>query len=215
MSWVRPLVGCCALVAGGLIAGCDTDDGRTLRPPPPGATAPPLASSTTATTAAVIGTPPVGSASGTGAPVEGFALTSPAFGEGGVVPDRYTCPTNVSPPLAWAGVPPGTVELAVVVRDPDALDGEFVHWVVSGIDPASTALPEGAVPAGAVEARNDISEFGWFGPCPPEGEVHRYVFTLHSLSVPSGVAFDAGAPAAIAAIEAASAATATLTATYP
>src|SRR5918995_277802 len=72
-----------------------------------------------------------------------FQLTSPAFTEGGTIPDEFTCVgDDVSPPLAWSGVPVGTVELALVVRDPDA-DG-FVHWVVAGLPAATGGLAETA-----------------------------------------------------------------------
>jgi len=200
------LVALAALVAG----GCDTGDGRELQHPAPGATAPPLPTSSSATSAPAAG-PAVGSES-----AATLALTSPAFGEGSAIPARYaSCDgDNVSPPLAWAGVPAGTVELALVVRDPDAPDGDFVHWVVTGLSPGLAAIGEGAVPDGAVEARNDTSEYGWFGPCPPAGETHRYTFTLYALGSPSGVAPGADGADAIAAVEASSMAAATLTATF-
>lgn len=205
-----PTVAVLFVIASVLTAGCDTGDGRTLRPPAPGATAPALPASTTATTAAAVIGPPVGSEE-SGA----LVLASPAIFEAQAIPSRYACDgENVSPPLSWSGVPAGTVELAITVRDPDAPDGDFVHWVVTGLDPLLAGIGEGALPEGAVEARNDTSEFGWFGPCPPEGSTHRYVFTLYALSVPSGVAAGADAIAAIAALEEAPAATAVLTATY-
>jgi Raf kinase inhibitor-like YbhB/YbcL family protein len=164
-----------AIVALALAAiGCG-DDGRELRAPPPGATAPPLPTSTSAAPAAVNpGNPPA---------VSSLALTSEAFAEGAPVPARHTCDgENVSPPLAWTGVPAATVELALTMADPDARG--FVHWVVTGIDPAVTGLAAGALPEGAAEGRNDSSEFGWTGPCPPQGELHRYVFTLYALTQP-------------------------------
>lgn len=190
-------------------SGCDTGDGRDLAPPPPGATAPPLPTSSTTTSA-----PAIGPAAGSEATA--LALGSPAFAEGAAIPATHSsCEgDNVSPPLSWTGVPAAAVELALVVRDPDAPDGDFVHWVVTGLSPAVSAIGAGSVPEGAVEARNDISEFGWFGPCPPPGETHRYTFTLHALGTPSAVAPGAGAAEAIAAVEAASIARATLTATF-
>ena len=183
MSSRRPLLPIAlslGAVAGAFLAGCDTDDGRTLADPPPGATAPPRPTGTTSTTAAV--NPPVGSEEGS------LVLGSPAFGAGLAIPDRYGCEgDDVSPPLGWTGVPAGTVELALTMVDPDAPGGQFVHWVVAGMDPALLGLEEDDVPEGAVEARNGTSEFGWFGPCPPEGETHNYVFTLYALQQPSGV----------------------------
>ena len=70
------------------------------------------------------------------------------------------------------------------------------------------------MPEGAIEARNDTSEFGWFGPCPPDGETHRYVFTLFALTQASGVAPGAGGPDAIQAIASTPGVAATLSATY-
>src|SRR5829696_9745244 len=75
---------------------------------------------------------------------EPITVSSPAFPAGAAIPQRLTCDgDNRSPPLAWSGVPPGTVELAVVVDDPDAPRGTYMHWVVVGLDPASTELAEG------------------------------------------------------------------------
>jgi hypothetical protein len=164
-----------ALVAVLLLASCG-DDGRELRAPPPGATAPPLATSTSAAPAAVN---PAAST---------LTLTSDAFAEGSPIPADHTCDgANVSPPLSWSGVPASTAELALTMTDPDARG--FVHWVVTGIDPAITALAAGGVPETATEGRNDSSEFGWTGPCPPPGAAHRYVFTLYALN--EGIAPDA------------------------
>lgn len=193
------------LVAG--TAACNQGDGRTLRPPPPGATAPPLPSSST-TAAAVIG-PPVGSSD-----TIALALGSAAFADGSPIPDVYGCEGgNVSPPLEWSGVAPQAAELAIVVTDPDA--GGFIHWVVAGISPAVTGVAEGALPEGAVEARNDTSEFGWFGPCPPAGDAaHRYVFTLYALDADTGVEIGAGGAEAIAAITRVRGSAATITGTF-
>lgn len=195
------------LAAGG--AGCGTD-GRDLAEPAPGATAPPLASDTTATVGepdAVLG-PDLGSVTPDSSTIE---LTSTAFAEGGVIADRFSCAgANVSPPLAWTGVPAGTAELVVVVDDPDA--NGFVHWAVAGIDPTVTGIGEGGVPEGAIEARNDSSEFGWFGPCPPPGDRHTYTFALYALAEPSGLGPGASGVEVIAA--AAGSPAGFLTATY-
>ncbi len=205
------------LAVGALLAGCG-DDGRELRAPPPGATAPPLPSSSTT----ALGFNPPG---GSQEPLGTLVLTSVAFLEGAAIPERFACTgENVSPPLSWTGVPAGTVELAITVTDLDAggdasgpaggADG-FVHWIVAGLAPGLTALDEGADPEGSVQARNDSSELGWSGPCPPAGEVHRYRFTLHALSAPSGLGAGASGADAIALLAAVPGATATLTGTYP
>jgi hypothetical protein len=190
------------------LAGCDTDDGRTLADPPPGATAPPRPTGTTSTTAVVVN-PPVGSEEG------GLVLGSPAFGAGLAIPDRYACEgDNVSPPLGWTGVPAGTVELAITVVDPGAPGGQFVHWVITGIDPALRGLDEDAAPEGSIQARNGTSEFGWFGPCPPAGETHSYVFTLFALAQPSGVVAGTSGEDAIRQVAATPGSAATLTGTF-
>lgn len=181
------VVGVLAVVA----VGCDTGDGRALADPEPGATAPPLLTTT-------VPVPSSQEGLGTVPDPAGLLLGSPAFAGDGEIPTRYTCDgDNVSPPLGWVNVPAGTVELALTVVDPDAPSGQFVHWVIAGLDPALGGLEEGEVPETAVEARNDTSEFGWFGPCPPAGEKHNYVFTLFALSEPSGVAAGAGGQDAI------------------
>jgi Raf kinase inhibitor-like YbhB/YbcL family protein len=131
-------------------------------------------------------------------------VSSTAFVDGGTIPGRYTCDgRDVSPPLAWSGLPPGTQAVAVIVTDPDARG--FVHWAATDIPPAGTpaadasatesALTAGALAEGAstanggtaagVEGRNDFGRVGWGGPCPPAGS-HRYVFTVYALSRPAG-----------------------------
>jgi Raf kinase inhibitor-like YbhB/YbcL family protein len=113
--------------------------------------------------------------------VADFELTSGAFAQGQPIPRRHTCEgEDVSPPLAWSGVPEGTVSLALVVDDPDAPSGTFTHWLAWGIDPALDGLREGE--AAPVEGRNDFGSAGWRGPCPPPGHgPHRYFFKLHAL----------------------------------
>lgn len=191
-----------AALALGALAGCDTDDGRTLEPPPPGATAPPMP--TSSTTTPVADEPPA--VSDTGA----LLVSSPAFGPGEAIPQRFaSCGgENVSPPLAWEGVPPDAVELALVVVDPDAPGEPFVHWVVAGIDPVVLGFGEGGLPEGAADV------VPWTGPCPPEGEVHAYEFTLYALGSPAAIDAETDLAAARAAIDSGAIATGTLTATY-
>lgn len=110
---------------------------------------------------------------------ESIELESAAFPDGGPIPVRHTCDgADTSPPLAWRGGPPAE-EYVLVVVDADA--GEFVHWVVAGIPPSVTSIPEGGLPPGAREGVNDFGRVGYGGPCPPRGETHRYVFTVYSL----------------------------------
>ena len=101
--------------------------------------------------------------------------------DGAAVPVRHTCDgVNVSPALTWSDVPPDAVELAITVTDLDVPD--FVHWVVAGIDVAVTGTSEGAVPDGAFLWPNSSGNSDYAGPCPPDGEEHRYLFTLHALN---------------------------------
>ena len=114
-------------------------------------------------------------------------LTSTAFTEGAAIPANYTCDaTNVSPPLKWSGVPAGAKSLALVVDDPDAPSGTWVHWVLCDLPPAVTELPEDLpksqyVAGGAKQGLNDFRHLGYGGPCPPSGKPHRYFFKLYAL----------------------------------
>jgi Raf kinase inhibitor-like YbhB/YbcL family protein len=112
-------------------------------------------------------------------------ITSTAFGEGEAIASQYTCDgANTQPQLAWEGVPDGAKELAVVVDDPDAGGGTFVHWVLFGLDPSVTSLPEGGpLPDGARQAKNGAGNPEWMGPCPPPADdAHHYRFTVYALS---------------------------------
>lgn len=203
------VVGAVAAVLALGFAGCG-NDGTELRSPSPDLT------TTTASTTVMTSTPSTAPATGDGpggddgdaagvtstastAATRVFQLTSPAFTEGGTIPDEFTCVgDDVSPPLAWSGVPAGTVELALVVRDPDA-DG-FVHWVVAGLPAATGGLAKGKPPAGATQALNDFGRAGWAGPCPPS-DVHHYDFRIYALSAPSGVAAETAAAEAADRVE--------------
>jgi Raf kinase inhibitor-like YbhB/YbcL family protein len=126
-------------------------------------------------------------------------LTSSAFSRGGEIPAKYTCEGNdVSPPLAWSGVPANARSLALVVDDPDAPDPAapqrtWVHWVLYNIPPGAGSLAEAvqALPAGTLEGLNDWGRGGYGGPCPPIGR-HRYFHKLYALDV---VLPDLGRPA--------------------
>lgn len=144
-----------------------------------------------------------------------FDLTSPAFEEGSPIPEAFSCNgDDISPPLEWAGVPDGTAELLLTVADPDAPGGVFTHWTVYAIDPATGGSPQGGMPEGALEGINDFREPGYGGPCPPQGESHRYVFTLAALGEPTEL--DAGAsPEAVDAFLQRAVATTTLSGVYP
>ena len=120
-------------------------------------------------------------------------VTSTAFGEGATIPARYTGEgEDVSPPLAWSGLPEGTKELALICDDPDAPTPQpWVHWVIYKIPVSMTGLPEGIErrarlkqPAGVLQGRNSwpSQNVGYRGPMPPPGHgTHRYYFRLYAL----------------------------------
>lgn len=108
-------------------------------------------------------------------------LRSSAFANNERIPSRYTCDgDNVSPELRISGVPADTQSLVLIVDDPDAPLGDWVHWVVWNIAPGVTLIPEKTVPPGATEGQTDFGQSGYGGPCPPSG-THRYVFKLYAL----------------------------------
>lgn len=119
-----------------------------------------------------------------------LTLTSSAFSDGGEIPAKYTCSgQDLSPPLAWSGVPQGTRSLVLIVDDPDAPDPKapkmtWVHWIVYNIPPTVTTIPEGASETDLgpqVESGlNDWKRTGYGGPCPPIGR-HRYFHKLYAL----------------------------------
>ncbi|MBW3578222.1 MAG: YbhB/YbcL family Raf kinase inhibitor-like protein [Actinobacteria bacterium] len=111
---------------------------------------------------------------------ETIYLTCAAFQDHDPMPRRFTCDgEDLAPALAWRGIPGDTVELALSCEDPDAPGGTFVHWMMAGIDSASTGLDENAIPTGAVVGVNDFATSGYRGPCPPSGDQpHRYVLTV-------------------------------------
>jgi Raf kinase inhibitor-like YbhB/YbcL family protein len=137
---------------------------------------------------------------------DSLVVSSPAFGEGETVPSVYTCHGDgTSPPLAWQGVPDATAELAIVVDDPDAPGGTYVHWIVTGLPPATAAIDAGQLPAGAHQATNSAGKSAYSPPCPPKGE-HRYRFTVYALSTAITLTDDASTDAALKAIRTAASA---------
>jgi len=129
-----------------------------------------------------------------------LAIRSVAFADGAEIPLRHTCEgADLSPPLAWSGVPSQARSLALVVDDPDAPDPAaprmtWVHWVLYDLSPSLGGLEEGlhhgALPPGTREGLNDWRRTGWGGPCPPIGR-HRYFFKLYALDAALG---DLGTP---------------------
>ena len=119
-----------------------------------------------------------------------LSLTSSAFTPGAAIPSRYTCEgQNISPPLAWDGVPAGTKSLALIIDDPDAPDPKapkrvWVHWILYNLPTDSRGLAENAgragLPAGASQGLTDAKQTSYGGPCPPIGR-HRYFHKLYAL----------------------------------
>ncbi|GAA5193972.1 YbhB/YbcL family Raf kinase inhibitor-like protein [Rugosimonospora acidiphila] len=127
-------------------------------------------------------------------------VTSSAFAAGARIPDEYTCrAAGIVPPLSWTGDPRSAAALAVVVHDPDAPNGDYVHWVVYDLPAGTTSLAASALPAGAKQARNSGGTTGWTPPCPPSG-IHHYHFVVYALSSPTGLAAGAATNAARKAI---------------
>lgn len=117
-----------------------------------------------------------------------FQMTSTSFQHEKEIPAKYTCKgADVSPDLAWAGLPPGTQTLALIVDDPDAPDGTWVHWVIWNIPPTVHVLHEGfpkdaEMNDGTRQGKNDFGKAGYNGPCPPPGGPHRYFFHLFAVN---------------------------------
>lgn len=139
-----------------------------------------------------------------------FSMTSPAFGDNSPIPAEYSCKgRNVPPTLRWQNVPAGTQSLALLVDDPDAPGGDYVHWVVIGIPPTTTELSEGPLPAGASVGLNSGGKAEYLGPCPPAGSgVHHYRFQLYALREPLDLGSTAPAQQAVQTIRNAATATA-------
>ena len=117
-------------------------------------------------------------------------LTSTAFAHEGAIPKVHTCEgQDVSPPLAWSGVPANAKTLVLIVDDPDAPDPAapkmtWVHWVLYNIAPSASGLPQGVspkqLPASTLQGVSDFKRTGYGGPCPPVGR-HRYFHKLYAL----------------------------------
>lgn len=122
----------------------------------------------------------------------GMTMTVP-FTTDGPIPAKYTCAAeNISPPITWENLPEGTVEVAIQVIDLEAEN--FTHWAIAGLRPEAGGIEEGEVPEGAIQAKNTNGTVGYFGPCPPAGQTHNYLFEVDALdraiTLPDGVDAD-------------------------
>ncbi len=124
-----------------------------------------------------------------------LSISSPAFKNGASIPALYTCiSTNISPTLSWSGQPSATKSFALIMDDPDAPGGTWVHWVIYNIPASARGLQEAAptkaqLSDGSLNGVNSSGNLGYDGPCPPSGS-HRYFFKLYALDamldLPSG-----------------------------
>jgi len=113
-------------------------------------------------------------------------VSSTAFAEGEMIPKKYTADgPDVSPPLAFDGIPEAAKSISLICDDPDAPAGTWVHWVLFNLPPDTRSLPEGIAPQKEREDKsrhgaNDFGKIGYGGPAPPRG-VHRYYFKVYAL----------------------------------
>ncbi len=114
-------------------------------------------------------------------------ISSPAFADNTTIPAQYACTgADTSPPLKWSGVPADAGALALIVEDPDAPGGTFIHWVAYDMPPSQAGLESGvaqgeAMPDGGKQGINGFRKAGYNGPCPPPGSPHHYHFRLFAL----------------------------------
>lgn len=125
-----------------------------------------------------------------GAAAPQLQLTASDFAPGGNIPRALTCDgRNTSPALSWSDPPAATKSFALILDDPDAPGGAFVHWVLYNL-PASARALQAAAPKqnqladGSLQGRNDFDDIGYGGPCPPGHTPHHYRFVLYALDAP-------------------------------
>lgn len=108
-------------------------------------------------------------------------LTSNAFVNGQSIPAKYACTgKNISPTLAWNEPPAGTQSFALIMDDPDAPAGTWVHWALFNIQANTRSLQENLDTGAISVGKNSWGDLGYGGPCPPSG-THRYFFKLYAL----------------------------------
>lgn len=112
-----------------------------------------------------------------------ITVTSRDFTNNGTLPSAYTCfGEGAFPAITWSNLPQGTQSVAVIVYDPDAKGGDYVHRLTADLDPKSKGLPDAGTPVDAVEFNTSAGKPGWAPPCPPKGSgIHHYVFWVLAL----------------------------------
>ena len=122
-----------------------------------------------------------------GSSPDGFSIRAEAFNPGADIPRKFSCQgSDTSPALVWTDPPAGTQSIVLIVDDPDAPAGTWVHWVLYDLPPSARRLrealpPTGEVAGGGRQGANDFGKTGYGGPCPPPGKPHRYFFKLYAL----------------------------------
>jgi Raf kinase inhibitor-like YbhB/YbcL family protein len=126
-----------------------------------------------------------------------FSVRAEAFDPGADIPRKFSCQgSDTSPALVWTDPPAATLSLVLIVDDPDAPAGTWVHWVLYDLPPKTRRLSEALPPTAEVagggrQGANDFGKTGYGGPCPPPGKSHRYFFKLYALD--TRVSLKAGA----------------------
>ncbi len=121
--------------------------------------------------------------------MEKISISADGFKEGGTIPDEFTCKgKDISPSLYWEGIPAGAKSISLIMDDPDARGGAFVHWVLYNIPGQTLMLPKGiphnqTLADGSMQGMTDFGRAGYGGPCPPPGKPHRYYFKVYALDI--------------------------------
>lgn len=121
--------------------------------------------------------------------MEKISISADGFKEGDTIPDEFTCKgKDISPSLSWEGIPAGTKSISLIMDDPDAPGGTFVHWVLYNIPGQTLMLPKGiphnkTLADGSMQGMTDFGRAGYGGPCPPPGKPHRYYFKVYALDI--------------------------------
>lgn len=110
-----------------------------------------------------------------------MTITSPVFTQNNFIPSKYTCDgENINPPLNITNIPEKAKSLVLIVDDPDAPGGTFIHWIVFNINPGIHTIEENSIPNKGKEGINSFHKINYGGPCPPSG-IHHYFFRLYAL----------------------------------
>jgi Raf kinase inhibitor-like YbhB/YbcL family protein len=135
-----------------------------------------------------------------------FEITSPAFAHGGAIPSDFSCDgRDISPALIWTEPPAGTQSFALIMDDPDAPMGTWVHWVLYNIPASTRNLTEGTptdpkLSDGSLQGKTSAGSTGYHGPCPPSG-THHYFFKLYALDTMLSLSAKADKKELLAAME--------------